>query len=213
LKELLPNIHFDRNKPFYPIIISHIAQLHGFVNLASRGLISELDSQSKNNIDLFLSTQKKNFNKKTMSMIETASKKQLTPQIGKIELQSKHNDPIKINIDELGNILFNDHQKPLEEFIRMSSGGLLILAWEITTDLHSKDPLWEFLRHCRNAAAHKGRFNFLGNEPKRPASWNNLEITRDLQGKPLFPDLDQEGYLETGDAIYLLSDIESNFIT
>ena len=28
--------HFDRSKPFYPLVVNHLVTLHGFIELASR---------------------------------------------------------------------------------------------------------------------------------------------------------------------------------
>jgi len=39
-----PN-HFDRSKPFYPLIVSFAWSLHGFVELVSRGLVDQVKSQ------------------------------------------------------------------------------------------------------------------------------------------------------------------------
>src|SRR2546423_11506645 len=81
--------------------------------------------------------------------------------IGEQELESKvMRKGVKVKIDALAKEIFNNHEVPLNYFNRMSAGSLLILAHEITKGVHNHDPLWEFLRHCRNAAAHKGYFNF-----------------------------------------------------
>jgi len=63
---------------------------------------------------------------------------------------------------------------------------MLVVSYESTKQHTDDGEFWEFFRHCRNAAAHGGRFNFLGAEPKRPARWQGPEITRALHGKPLF---------------------------
>jgi hypothetical protein len=81
----------------------------------------------------------------------------------------------------------------------------------ITRGFHTHDPLWEFLRHCRNAAAHKGFFNFMHGGPKRPAKWRGLEIVSSLQSTPLFNDPQVSGFLGIGDALHLLSDVEQTF--
>jgi len=85
-----------------------------------------------------------------------------------------------------------------------------MLAHEICKRKPARDtgPLWECLRHRRNAAGHGGRFNFLNGEPTRPAVWGSLEIVRGLQGMPLFHTPSSAGLLRFGDPLYLLRDIE-----
>jgi hypothetical protein len=99
---------------------------------------------------------------------------------------------------------------------------LLILAHETTAGHHTHDPLWEFLRHCRNAAAHGGRFELRHGEPKRPATWRNLTITTGLAGTRLIDgprrptsaaDDVEKGLLAVGDVVPLLWDIERNLLS
>jgi len=117
--------------------------------------------------------------------------------------------------------IFKDPNTTIQYYNPISAGGLLILAWKITTDNHTKHPLWEFLRHCRNVTAHKGNFNFINGEPRKPAIWKSLEITKDLHEHPLFPAPPKEnpqgslekGFLGIGDVLYMLADIEKEFYT
>jgi hypothetical protein len=74
--------------------------------------------------------------------------------------------------------------------------------------LHTTDPIWEFLRHCRNAAAHKGRFNLVRGEPRRLATWRSKTTAPGLNGTLLFTDGKLPGFLGPGDVLYLLSDLE-----
>jgi len=79
----------------------------------------------------------------------------------------------------------------------------LVLRYE------DEDRFWEFLRHCRNAAAHGNRFNLLHDEPRRPARWHHLEITKVLQGQRLFRQEPDEGeLLLPADPVHLLWDLE-----
>ncbi len=34
--------HFDRGKVYYPLVMNYIHSIHGFIDLASRGLINKL---------------------------------------------------------------------------------------------------------------------------------------------------------------------------
>lgn len=77
-----------------------------------------------------------------------------------------------------------------------------------------KDPILQFLRHCRHAIAHGGKMTFKGSEPTHPASWRGLKITRDLAGTPLFKTLNdiEAGLMWPGDVIALLWDIEQSYV-
>ena len=88
------------------------------------------------------------------------------------------------------------------------AASMLIHCHEITRHLGHQEPEWEFLRHCRNAAAHGGRFNILGAEPRRPASWRGKTIEIELNGERLMDNFDHHGFLSAGDPILLLWDLE-----
>jgi len=204
-----PQLPFDPSKPFYPLVISYIVQVHGFIELASRGVISKLQEHSPEAIENHISVEP---SVKVKKFFKAGYESGTTALFGEQQLESKViGQGIKINIQPLANELFKDYEAPLGYFNRMTAGALLILAWEITTPFHTHDPIWEFLRHCRNAAGHKGFFNFLHGEPKRPAKWRNLEILSSLQGQPLFFDPPTPGFLGIGDTLYLLWDIEQSF--
>jgi hypothetical protein len=101
----------------------------------------------------------------------------------------------------------------LAGFIMRSAGSLLILAHEFSKgkSWHDQGLLWEFLRHCRHAAAHGGFFTLIGKEPCHPAVWGHFQIERTLQGTPLFKDGKARGLLSPGDPIRLLWDIEQAY--
>lgn len=205
---LNPHLGFSKDKPFYPLIISYLTQVHGFIELASRGFKAVLNKLKEEEIENYL----QNETNKISSAFKNVYENGITGLIGNQELGSKvEAKGIKINVNNLADELFENYKSPLDNFNRMTAGGLLILSWEITDGFHTKDPLWEFLRHCRNAAGHKGYFNFLNSEPKRIAQWRNLEIKRELQGTPLFFDGVNNGIIAIGDVLYLLWDIEQKF--
>ena len=89
-----------------------------------------------------------------------------------------------------------------------SSGVLLVTAWESAGHLSSKSPAWEFLRHCRNAIAHDGAISLSKREPRQPAEWNGIVITKSSQGAALFATTNEPGLLWPGDPLYLLWDLE-----
>lgn len=135
--------------------------------------------------------------------------------LGPLELKSEFMDNhINYEIDNIANeILYNGPY--LLKFLSYSAGILLILAHEFNKDKkwHDNGPLWEFLRHCRNAAAHGGLFTFKSQEPKRLAEWGHFRIERTLQGTLLFKDDKGCGLLSPGDPIRLLWDIEQSYPT
>jgi hypothetical protein len=141
-----------------------------------------------------------------------------TGLFGKPELESKvTGQGIKIDTELLAKEIFEKHEAPVNYVNRMSAGSLLILAWEVTESYHTKDPLWQILRHCRNAAAHNGRFTFhpsvlnSSGNLKYPAKWRSLEVLSSLQGQPLFFTPPTPGFLGAGDPLYLLWDIEQAY--
>ena len=72
-----------------------------------------------------------------------------------------------------------------------------------------KGPVYEVLRHVRNAAAHGNTWSFNDREPSRPAKSRNIEIdpqkgdANPLQGKPCF-----NGSLMPADLLFLVRDVE-----
>ncbi len=132
---------------------------------------------------------------------------------GPLQLTSKHqNMPIEIPLDLIEEETGSNYSYLLKFTMRAAAGNLLILAHEITRSYHDNTPLWEFLRHCRNAAAHNGNFRFSRDEPRRPAEWGPLHIEKSMQGTALFPiDEKTTGFLGAGDAIRLLWDIEQAY--
>lgn len=212
-----PQLDFSPDKPFYPMVISYDSQVYGFHYLISHGLFTRFEDfcnlpknihLSKNEQILRYSQSCGEENQKDVKKVISSGKMELffTP-----ELMSTTSNGVRINQDILAKEIFKDPNKAIQYYNRISAGGLLILAWENTKDDQNDDPVWKFLYHCRNAAAHKGYYNFLHGEPKQLAKWRSLEITKALQGNPLFPDPPREGFLGVGDVLYLLSDIEKEY--
>ena len=88
----------------------------------------------------------------------------------------------------------------------------LVMAHEITKNQPYRVPneKWEFLRHCRNAAAHNGNWAFLNGEPRRPARWRSIDLDPAMDGQPLLKGTDGKGFLNLGDPIALLWDLEQD---
>ena len=220
----VPINHFDIDKPFYPLIMNYLILLIGLKNLAARGCIKETAKPFGINANLNLSDLASNIEKKfpfsgagkedlKENFIEASNS--LLKLLGQLELKSEYMGKyINYEIDEIANeLLHNAHY--LIKFLTDSAGILLILAHEFNKHKpwHDNGPLWEFLRHCMNAAAHGGIFTFKGQEPKRPADWGHFRIDRTLQGTRLFKDDKGCGLLSPGDPIRLLWDIEQSYPT
>jgi len=133
----------------------------------------------------------------------------LTGLMLKQKLAAELSTPVEIDVNLLSTEFAFDHRPMFEYFNRLSAGSLLIMAWEQTRQSHTHDPMWEFLRHCRNAAAHNGVFTFAKREPKRAATWHGTSILPSLEGHILFPDPPARGFIGPGDVLNLLADIEA----
>jgi hypothetical protein len=199
-----PN-HFDRSKPFYPLIMNYVGQLMGFKELALRGITGAPDA---------LQTTLSRYRLQEEAEQDEAALEKLRVYLselgGPLQLRSEfQNGTIDIETDEIAQEIVENHTYLLANMVP-AAGSIFIVAYETAKaqGWHDKGPLWEFLRHCRNAAAHGGRFTFRGNEPSRPAQWGRLEIMRSLAGMPLFKDFDGYGLLSPGDPIRLLWDLE-----
>ena len=214
---LEPKIEFDPQKPFYALVVSYAAQVHGILDLTARGIREEFNLVLAQHQEKGIPTDEMierlcgGILEGYADHVRAVLRSESTPFAGVQRLHSHVDQGLKVDTSILSRELFSQYQDPVAVFNRLSAGSLLIMSWELTKANHKKDPLWEFLRHCRNAAAHKGYFNFMKNEPKRPASWRALEIKTALQGTPLFWDGRKSGFLGPGDVIYLLADIEKKF--
>lgn len=201
---IAPN-SFDRGKPFYPLIINFLTQLLGFKELAVRGLVGQRP------IDQVLSQ----LGGPTVFSDEAliSLRRSMEAVMGPLELRSEFlANHIKVDVDEIAKEI-SQNSAYLARSLLYALGGVFILAHEISKDSswYDQGPLWEFLRHCRNAAAHGGCFNLLNNEPRRLAKWGPFEITPSLQGTPLFKGSDSSGMLSPGDPIRLLWDLEQAY--
>jgi hypothetical protein len=102
-----------------------------------------------------------------------------------------------------------DHHRLLS----INAQQLIGHCWEILkvngyVPMHS-EPALEFFRHVRNGCFHGNSFHFVGNEPRYPAQWRGLEITKANQGHRIFrtDGSEKEYFLNWGDPLLLLHDI------
>lgn len=201
----IPLAHFDRGKPFYPLIMQYVIQLVGFKELGVRGLIGTPD------VKQFIQ-KLTGIGEENSADVATLSMK-LAELLGPLKLGSSvSTERLEVPADDIAKELVSNVQF-LSKYFFLSAGNILILAHELCKDklAHDTGLLWEFLHHCRNAAGHGGKFNFLHGEPKRLAKWRGLEILPKLQGTSLFKGEDGKGLLSPADPILLLWDIEQAY--
>ena len=206
--------HFDRSKPFYPIVMGYLVQLAGFKQLAYsatlRQLVGLVGAVSPGGADAAptLSPQ-------VMAIPEVSTAfKLITEELAKpLQLRSAfQGTPIVVDINELAWEAASNSPY-LGSRLMLAAGHVLVLAHEVSKnrDWHNTDPLWDFLRHCRNAVAHGGSFHFQNGEPVRRACWGPFNLTTALQDTWLFNSADRVGLLWPGDPIRLLWDIEQAY--
>jgi hypothetical protein len=155
---IAPN-SFDRGKPFYPLVMSFLSQLLGFKELAVRGIVGHCsidDVMSQLGAPTSVSDQ-------SLASLRQSLETVMGPLELRSELSASH---ITVDVNEMAREI-SQNITYLAESIPYALGSVFILAYETSKDKpwHDQGPLWEFLRHCRNAAAHGGRFN-LQNECK-----------------------------------------------
>jgi hypothetical protein len=202
---LSPKLEFQPSGPFYGLVVCYLCQVHGFNEIASRGVRRQMSQLDDSDIEEMLSSIGDERTREAMRQIATGGVTGLLAEPG---LYSETGDNVMIDIGALSDAIYQEHRPALSFLNRLSAGALLILAWETTRALHKVNPAWEFLRHCRNAAAHRGQFNFRQNEPRRPAVWRSMTITSALQGTLLFTDGREPGFIGPGDVLRLLADLE-----
>jgi hypothetical protein len=199
---------FDRDKPFYPLVVGYVCQLIGCRELGVRGIFG---SASINDIKASLTgigAPTFTWSKEKLDSLHI----DLNMQLGPMKLHSNFlGDSITVDIDVVANEITSVIGCLADQMIKAAE-NIFVLAHECSKDKpwHDQGPLWEFLRHCRNAADHGGRFHFPNDEPQRPAHWGRFEITRSLEATALFNASDETGLLSLGDPIHLLWDIEQS---
>lgn len=208
---------FDPAKPFYSLVLTYLSQLHGLMELISVGLIQRFEKISERRAFVSLTAEERiakyvaALELKNQPIVERVLRGGKTALMFEPVLPSVTARPIKLDIPMLAETAFLEHEAAIRDFNRISAGSLLILANERVTK-HRGDPIVQFLRHCRNAAAHGGVFTFDSGEPKKPAVWRTLTIERPMQGNCLFPVPPNKGFIGIGDVLYLLADIEKKFL-
>jgi hypothetical protein len=204
-----PVNHFHRGKIFYPLVVNYVVQLAGFRDVLFAGLFGrETIDQLKQRMPPLTLPVQPDLEQARVKMLE-----EMKNLRGPMPLRSEFQGaPIEIDVDELCREVHGNHVYLMAHLL-LAAGSILILADAVTRgqDWRDRGPLWEFLRHCRNAAAHGGKFHFQNDEPKLPAAWGRFVISPQLQGSSLFKGADGVGMLSPGDPIRLLWDIEQAY--
>lgn len=202
---------FDRSKVFYPFIMQYIFTCHGINEILSRGMTKEVKRAERlYGRDKLMETFG---NEGNVAAREFINKEQgVTPLLGDLSLYSKFmGSHINIDIEEISNEALANYDYLLEHMMK-AAGILIIMGYENTKCLEDKNSeIWNFFYHCRNAAAHGGRFN-ITNMRRFPAKWGDLEITFLMNGNNLFSTPNnKDGLLAPGDPIRLLWEIEQRY--
>jgi hypothetical protein len=210
---------FDPKKPFYSLVLAYMCQVHGLSELISRGYHRAFEEfmrkmgpppymSRKQQVAIFLATTDEAIRNEAEQTLMGGTTTLMLP----MEMQARCGEGVKWDVGELADtVLKDEHNATLRYFNRLTAGSLLLMAWEYMEPKNQRNPMAQFLRHCRNAAAHNGVFTFKAGQPVYPAEWHGTKIVRALEGSPLFVDPPRKGFLGPGDAVYLLADIEKKF--
>lgn len=202
--------HFDRNKVFYPYVMQYIFTLHGIIEIFSRWCVKELKKAEKiyGKDKIFEDFIKYGSNDEIRFILKEQG---LTPLLGELSLYSKFMKcNINIDIDMITDDAIANYDYLLEHFVN-AAGYLIVMGYESTKHLDDRNSeLWNFFYHCRNAAAHGCKFKITN--PRFPARWGNLEITKNMDGTNLINTPYNEGLLALGDPIRLLWEIEQKYL-
>jgi hypothetical protein len=88
---------------------------------------------------------------------------------------------LRIDTEQVAQLVQSDRLTP-GPVVDALCGMTLISCYVAVEDRNDKSPLFEFLRHCRNAAAHGNRFNFKDWEPSRAATWRTIDLDHPRKG-------------------------------
>jgi hypothetical protein len=189
--------NFDRSKPFYPIVISYLIHLHAIKEIAALGALGPIRTWNLDAIE-GSSEEKLILQKSINSLLGPIS-------LGVTDDQNR----VEISVYDLAKEFVNNHAYLIGHQVQAAL-NTLVMAHEVTKGKPYRDTAenWEFLRHCRNAAAHNGRWYFRNGEPRHPAKWRGIELIPKMHDEPLLLREDGTGYLKLGDPIALLWEIE-----
>lgn len=212
---------FDPAKPLHGLVAGYLAQVHGLAHLTLRGielsirldLLRRADAPSLESpfpaIDRALSRLTKEELEQQAPLLGL-----LESLLGGLELKSSVGPPLLVELDGTATHFLASAASIVPSMGRYA-GNLLVLAYEVVKDVvgsRAADPVFQFLRHCRNAASHNGLFELRQGQPDKPAAWSGLDILAAMHGTRLFKDDDGCGLLLPGDPIRLLHDVEIMYL-
>ncbi|MHB1559668.1 MAG: hypothetical protein ACYC61_19645 [Isosphaeraceae bacterium] len=226
---------FDEARQYYPLVMNFAAQMLAFKEIMSMADLKSIRAMMKkvfdasnlegvpfelivsSGVDLDGYDLAHPFRKEFRDLLPPSAKQpmgRLLAHTAPFEIVGpralkcrSQEDGIEFSAEEIASVYLAGPQRQVEA-LAVSAGSLIVSAYEATRSSRDRGPLWEFFRHCRNAAAHGGRFHLENGEPSRPARWRSMSVERGLQGTPLFAILDDHGLIGLGDAILLLWDVE-----
>lgn len=207
----IPLYQFQRNSPFFPMVLNYQVILLAFKEFGAAGVALSLKDLSDGAYQEVLADVKNKGNAELIKRLKAAAVEELYPPLVLVsEFQDQH-----ITIDAFATMReLGANIACLVDDLKLSAASaLLVHAYEATENFHNKEPLWEFLYHCRNAGAHGGRFTFRNGQPKHPAIWGRYSLSRAThEGMPLIPHKGTAGLFAPGDPLRLLWDIEQQYI-
>jgi hypothetical protein len=191
--------NFDRSKPFYPLVMAYFAQMHGLKEMCAIGALVAAKGTRNFVIPTLCGDAAKE--------IEEDIKGLLKPLNLSVTGET---ETLDVSVEFVAEEMVLNAGYLLNFQVR-AAYACLAMAHEMTKDkpYRGNGEKWEFLRHCRNAISHNGKWNFQKGEPKRLAEWRGIKLGAAMQGEPLFVQSDGTGYLKLGDPIALLWDIET----
>ncbi len=206
MENVQPN-HFNRGGAFYPIVMNYLHQLIGMKELMIRAQFGDEPIDAK--LKRLLGESRKTGNEEEYKKLQASVKKLCGPLQLRSEQQDTH---IEIETELIAQDTAENFSY-LASYMLISAGQLLIVTFELIKESghYEASPICEFLRHCRNGAAHGGKFNLRAGEPRNKAEWGKFIISADLNGSPLFRRPDGTGMLGLGDPVRLLWDIEQAY--
>jgi hypothetical protein len=190
---------FDRSKPFYPLVMTYLIQLHGLKEISTIGVLATANIARSFAIPPTFGEDNKELQDGIKGLL------------GPLNLAvTGEPERLDVSLDFVAQEIALNYGYLLN-FQTRAASFCLSMAHELTKDqpYRDKGAKWEFLRHCRNAVSHNGKWHFQNGEPRNKAEWRGIELKPTMHSQPLFLQQDGSGYLKLGDPIALLWEIEN----
>lgn len=192
----------DRASKYYPICMNYFIFCHGTLELMSRGVYKTLNKATSE------------INCESSEFITEALKANLIPTklIRPISLRRKsmNGGYIDVSSSNLSNEILNN-LAGFQDYYAQGLTSAILNTYEVADDslkFNKESEIWNFLYHCRNAAAHDQKFHITKSGKKRfPAKWRGIEISETDNGRGLIDNGKNGGLLDPGDPIQLIIDL------